>query len=78
MGVVVFEGNLKAMFKEDVVEPVLVKEQGIKAAFEAASMILRIDDVIAASKVKSSESTGKKSSGTGGEESESSTSSSEF
>jgi chaperonin GroEL (HSP60 family) len=31
------------------VEPVVVKEQIIKAATEAASMILRIDDVIAIS-----------------------------
>ena len=74
VGVDVFEGKLKDMFKEDVLEPVMVKEQIIKAAFEAASMILRIDDVIAASKVKTSESTGKKSTST--EESESSSSSS--
>ena len=37
------------MFKEDVLEHVIVKEQIIKSATEAASMLLRIDDVIAAS-----------------------------
>jgi len=40
------------MFKEDVLEPVVVKEQIIKSATEAACMLLRIDDVIAASKSK--------------------------
>src|ERR1041385_6262685 len=40
------------MFKEDVLEPVVVKQQIIKSATEAACMILRIDDVIAASKSK--------------------------
>ena len=33
-----------------IVEPLAVKEQIIKSATEAASMILRIDDVIASSK----------------------------
>src|SRR5919202_780794 len=36
--------------KLDIVEPLVVKEQIIKSATEAASMILRIDDVIASSK----------------------------
>jgi len=34
----------------DIFEPLSVKEQIIKSATEAASMILRIDDVIASSK----------------------------
>lgn len=38
------------MAKLDVIEPLVVKEQIIKSATEAASMILRIDDVIASSK----------------------------
>jgi chaperonin GroEL (HSP60 family) len=38
------------MSKLDVVEPLAVKEQIIKSATEAASMILRIDDVIASTK----------------------------
>ena len=37
------------MAKNDVIEPVAVKEQIIKSATEAACMILRIDDVIAVS-----------------------------
>jgi len=40
------------MFKQNVVEPVIVKEQIIKSATEAACMILRVDDVIASSKSK--------------------------
>ena len=38
------------MSKLDIVEPLAVKEQIIKSATEVASMILRIDDVIASSK----------------------------
>src|ERR687889_1479552 len=38
------------MSKLDIVEPLSVKEQVIKSATEAASLILRIDDVIASSK----------------------------
>jgi thermosome len=38
------------MSKLDIVEPLSVKEQVIKSATEAASMILRIDDVIASGK----------------------------
>jgi len=37
------------MFKQNVLEPVLVKEQIIKSATEAACMLLRIDDVIGSS-----------------------------
>ena len=40
------------MFKQNVLEPVIVKEQIIKSATEAACMLLRIDDVIASSKSK--------------------------
>jgi len=49
-GVDVFDGKVKDMKKQGVLEPVRVKEQAIKSAAEAASMILRIDDVIAAAK----------------------------
>ncbi|MEM2111097.1 MAG: thermosome subunit beta [Candidatus Bathyarchaeia archaeon] len=52
MGVDVFTGKIANMFENGVVEPLSVKEQAIKSAVEAASMILRIDDVIAASKPK--------------------------
>jgi thermosome len=40
------------MFKQNVLEPVIVKEQIMKSATEAACMLLRIDDVIASSKSK--------------------------
>jgi chaperonin GroEL (HSP60 family) len=51
-GVDVFGGQVRDMAKLDVYEPLTVKEQIIKSASEAASMILRIDDVIAAGKTK--------------------------
>jgi thermosome len=40
------------MFKLNVLEPLVVKKQIIKSATEVAAMLLRIDDVIAASKSK--------------------------
>ncbi|MEM2082480.1 MAG: thermosome subunit beta, partial [Candidatus Bathyarchaeia archaeon] len=49
-GVDVFGGKIVDMMKLGVIEPLAVKEQCIKSAVEAASMILRIDDVIAAAK----------------------------
>jgi chaperonin GroEL (HSP60 family) len=50
MGVDVFAGKVANLHRKGVIEPVSVKEQAIKSASEAASMILRIDDVIAATK----------------------------
>jgi len=52
MGVDVFNGKIIDMQKNGVIEPLRVKEQAVKSATEAASMILRIDDVIAATKPK--------------------------
>jgi len=52
MGVDVFTGKVADMHEKGVVEPLSVKEQAIKSATESASMILRIDDVIASSKPK--------------------------
>jgi chaperonin GroEL (HSP60 family) len=52
MGVNVFTGKVINMSKKGVIEPLSVKEQAVKSAVAAASMILRIDDVIAASKQK--------------------------
>jgi thermosome len=49
-GVDVFSGKTVDMMKAGVIEPLKVKEQLIKSATEAATMILRIDDVIAAAK----------------------------
>ena len=43
------EGKVSDMLSKNIVEPVVVKEQIIKSATEAACMILRIDDVIAIS-----------------------------
>jgi thermosome len=57
MGVNVFSGEVTDMHKNGVIEPVSVKAQAIKSATEAASMILRIDDVIAATKPKEEEKT---------------------
>ena len=51
-GVEAKEGRVKDMYKENVLEPLSVKEQIVKSATEAACMILRIDDVIAAGKSK--------------------------
>ena len=52
MGVNVFTGKIENMHKNGVIEPLVVKEQAVKSAAESTSMILRIDDVIAASKPK--------------------------
>lgn len=49
-GVNVFTGKVENTYENGVIEPVIVKEQAIKSAAESASMILRIDDVIAATK----------------------------
>ncbi|MFQ6064846.1 MAG: thermosome subunit beta [Candidatus Bathyarchaeia archaeon] len=51
-GVDVYEGKVDNMKKLEVLEPLAVKKQIIKSATEAASMILKIDDVIAAGKMK--------------------------
>ncbi|MEM1556834.1 MAG: thermosome subunit beta [Candidatus Bathyarchaeia archaeon] len=51
-GVDVFSGKVRDMRELDVYEPLVVKKQVIKSAVEAATMILKIDDVIAAGKTK--------------------------
>jgi len=51
-GVDVFGGKVRDMRELDVYEPLAVKRQVIKSATEAATMILKIDDVIAAGKMK--------------------------
>ena len=67
MGIDVYNGKIVNMYEKGVIEPLAVKEQAIKSAAEAASMILRIDDVIAASKPKEEEKGAEKY---GGEEEE--------
>jgi len=52
MGVDVFTGKIEDMQEKGVIEPLKVKQQAMKSAVEAASMIVRIDDVIAATKPK--------------------------
>ena len=51
-GVNVMKGKVADMEKIDVFDPLAVKKQVIRSATEAATMILRIDDVIAAEKTK--------------------------
>ena len=48
-----FTGEVVDVMKQNVVEPYSVKEQVINGAVEVSSMILRIDDVIASSKLPS-------------------------
>jgi len=49
-GLDVYEGKSVNMLDAGVIEPLRVKNQAIASATEAASLILRIDDVISASK----------------------------
>jgi chaperonin GroEL (HSP60 family) len=51
-GVDVLKGKVADMKRIEVFDPLTVKKQVIKSAVEAATMILRIDDVIAAGKMK--------------------------
>ncbi|MFL6418303.1 MAG: thermosome subunit beta [Nitrososphaeraceae archaeon] len=53
-GIDVVNSKVADVAAKDIYEPLAVKEQVINAATEAACMILRIDDVIAASKPKTS------------------------
>ncbi|NPA96739.1 MAG: thermosome subunit, partial [Crenarchaeota archaeon] len=60
VGIDIFSGELKNAKEMGVVEPLLVKISALKAGTEAATLILRIDDVIAASRRKTEEKKGKK------------------
>jgi chaperonin GroEL (HSP60 family) len=51
-GIDVHEGKARDMKKMGVFEPLAVKKQIIKSAGEAATMILKIDDIIASGKTK--------------------------
>ena len=51
-GIEVHSGKVQNMREAGVFEPISVKKQVVKSATEAASMILKIDDVIAAGKAK--------------------------
>jgi chaperonin GroEL (HSP60 family) len=50
-GINVFTGKITDMKQAGVIEPIKIKTQAIKSAAEAAEMILRIDDIIAAGKL---------------------------
>ena len=67
-GVDALEGKVNDMAKLDVYEPLVVKEQIVKSASEAACMIIRVDDVIASGKTAGGPSPPR--SPMGGEESE--------
>ncbi len=51
-GISALDGGVSDMYEKNVFEPLAVKEQIVKSATEAACMILRIDDVIAAGKMR--------------------------
>ena len=55
MGLDVSSGKVANTMKLGIVEPLRVKTQAIKSASEAAEMILRIDDIIAAGKLEKEE-----------------------
>jgi archaeal chaperonin len=67
-GVDVYSGEIKDMKKLNVLEPLRVKQQVVKSASEAASMILRIDDVIASKGVDKGPGGGKDFPKPGGDE----------
>lgn len=48
LGINVFNGKIEDMKENGIIEPYAVKIQEVKSAVEAACMILRIDDVVAA------------------------------
>ncbi|MHA1627610.1 MAG: TCP-1/cpn60 chaperonin family protein, partial [Candidatus Baldrarchaeia archaeon] len=58
-GINLVSGKVDDMRKLDVWEPASVKKQAIKSASEAAQMILRIDDVIAASELEKEKEKGR-------------------
>jgi len=51
-GLNVYTGKIVDMYEDGVVEPLRVKVQAIQSATDAASLILRIDDVLASTKKK--------------------------
>jgi chaperonin GroEL (HSP60 family) len=54
-GVNVLQNKVSDMILAKVIEPMRVKTQAIQSATEVASMILRIDDVIASKRMSPSE-----------------------
>jgi thermosome len=56
IGIDIHSGKVKSMSRLSVIDPTRVKEQAIKSATEAASMILRVDDAVTAAKPSTSPS----------------------
>jgi len=54
-GIDVDTGEIVDMMEKGVIEPVRIKENAFKAGTEVATLILRIDDIIAARKTKGEE-----------------------
>ncbi len=59
-GIDLYAGQPVDMWQKGVIEPALVKMNAIKAATEAATLILRIDDIVSAGKKSGGESKGEK------------------
>lgn len=54
-GINSFKGIVPDTIREGIIEPINVKEQAIKSAVETVSLILRIDDIIAAKRISNSD-----------------------
>ncbi|WP_290898338.1 thermosome subunit beta [Ferroglobus sp.] len=67
-GIDVYNGKVVDMKEQGVLEPLRVKKQAIKSATEVATMILRIDDVIAAKGLEKEKEKGGEESGEMGTE----------
>ncbi|MCI2415582.1 MAG: thermosome subunit [Candidatus Aramenus sp.] len=59
-GIDLYTGQPVDMWQKGVIEPALVKMNAIKAATEAATLILRIDDIVSAGKKSGGETKGEK------------------
>jgi thermosome len=64
-GLDVFKGEPTDMLKANVIEPLRIKTQAISSATESATMVLRIDDVIASSPQKTPSGGGPEGGGPG-------------
>ena len=51
-GLNLFSGKIEDTLMQGIIEPLKVKTQAISSASEVATMILRIDDIISAGKLK--------------------------
>ncbi len=51
-GINIFNNKIEDAFEEGIIEPIRIKRQAISSATEVATMILRIDDVLASKSVR--------------------------